>query len=78
MVETNVLSKSLDECGLLIRELGNSGAHECGNDFYVDNSDMEELLDFIETIIYYIYELPAKIIKLNKRQGRNEIHATTA
>lgn len=67
MVETNVLPKSLDECVLLIRKLGNSGAHEGGNDFYVSNSDMEELIDFIETIIYYIYELPAKIIKLNER-----------
>lgn len=28
---------------------------------------MTELLDFIETILYYIYELPVKIARINSK-----------
>ena len=67
MVSKNVLPATMDKCGLLIRKLGNAGAHDDIDDFYVSTSDLEELMDFIETIIYYIYELPVKISKLNEK-----------
>lgn len=66
MVSKNILPDTLDQCGVLIRKLGNSGAHgDEGN--YISRNDLEELINFTETIIYYIYELPTKVDKLNRR-----------
>lgn len=65
MVSKNILPETLDKCSFLIRKLGNSGAH--GDDIKLSQSDVLELLDFIETILYYIYELPAKIARMNKK-----------
>ena len=49
----------------MIRKLGNSGAH--GDDIDISQSDILELIDFIETILYYIYELPVKIARMNNK-----------
>ena len=49
----------------MIRKLGNSGAH--GDDIDMSQSDVLELIDFIETILYYIYELPVKIANVNDK-----------
>lgn len=65
MVSKNILPDTLDQCSFLIRKLGNSGAH--GEDIDLSQSDVLELIDFIETILYYIYELPVKISNVNKK-----------
>ena len=66
MVDHNIFPKTLDNCGYIIREMGNSGAHGDDNKL-LRAKDIEELIGFIETIMYYIYELPVKIDDLNKR-----------
>lgn len=66
MVSKNILPETLDQCGFLIRKLGNSGAHG-DDDIDLSQSDVAELLDFIETILYYIYELPVKIARINSK-----------
>ena len=66
MVERHILPETLDKCGFIIRKLGNSGAH--GDDTSIlTRRDVEEFIDFIETIMYYIYELPVKIDSLNRK-----------
>lgn len=65
MVSKNILPETLDKCSFLIRKLGNSGAH--GDNIKLSQSDVMELIDFIETILYYIYELPDKIARVNKK-----------
>ena len=65
MVNKNVFPETLDQCSFLIRKLGNSGAH--GDDIDMSQSDVLELIDFIETILYYIYELPVKIANVNDK-----------
>lgn len=71
MVSKNILPETLDKCGYLIRKLGNSGAH--GDDsFDILQSDVDALIDFIETIMYYIYELPVKIRNLNDKYNLNK------
>ena len=65
MVNKNILPETLDQCSFLIRKLGNSGAH--GDDIDLSQSDVLELIDFIETILYYIYELPIKIADVNDK-----------
>ena len=65
MVNKNILPETLDQCSFLIRKLGNSGAH--GDDIDMSQSDVLELIDFIETILYYIYELPVKIANVNDK-----------
>lgn len=65
MVNIHILPETLDQCSFLIRKLGNSGAH--GDDIDISQSDILELIDFIETILYYIYELPVKIARMNNK-----------
>lgn len=70
MVEKNIFPETLDKCGFIIRKMGNSGAHD--NDHsQLTKLDIEQLIDFIETIMYYIYELPVKVNKLNKKYDLN-------
>lgn len=64
MVEKHILPETLDKCSFIIRKLGNAGAHG-DDDSLLTKRDVEELIGFIETIMYYIYELPVKIEKLN-------------
>lgn len=65
MVSKNILPSTLDECSFLIRKLGNSGAH--GDDSALTSGDVASLIDFIETIMYYIYELPIYIKRLKDK-----------
>lgn len=66
MVSKKILPETLDQCSFLIRKLGNSGAHG-DDDINLSQSDVLELIDFIETILYYIYELPIKIARINTK-----------
>lgn len=70
MVSKNILPDTLDKCSFLIRKLGNSGAH--GDNTDLNTLDVMSLIDFIETIMYYIYELPVKIGRLNKKYNFEE------
>lgn len=67
MVNKNIFPETLDQCSFLIRKLGNSGAH--GDDIDMSQNDVLELIDFIETILYYIYELPVKIANVNDKHN---------
>jgi len=66
MVRKNYFPATLNDCGEIIREMGNKGAHgdECNK---ISNRDIAELIDFVETIMFYIYELPVKIDSFNKK-----------
>ncbi len=66
MVEKHILPETLDKCGFVIRKMGNSGAHVDDN-LILTSRDIAELIDFIETIMYYIYELPVKVDALNQK-----------
>ena len=57
-----LLPEHLKNCSYLIRKLGNTGAH--GDDVVLKN-DVLKLIDFMETILYYLYDLPAEIDKFN-------------
>ena len=71
MVNKKILPDTLDKCSFLIRKLGNSGAHG-DNDHDLNTVDVMALIDFIETIMYYIYELPVKISRLNSKYNFEE------
>lgn len=71
MVSKNILPDTLDKCSFLIRKLGNSGAHGDNTDD-LNALDVMSLIDFIETIMYYIYELPVKIGRLNSKYNLEE------
>ncbi len=66
MVDKHILPETLDKCGFIIRKMGNNGAHGDDNSM-LTNRDIAELIDFIETIMYYIYELPVKVENLNRK-----------
>lgn len=59
-----VLPEHLKNCSYLIRKLGNTGAH--GDDVVLKN-DVLKLIDFMETILYYLYDLPTEIEKFNTK-----------
>lgn len=66
MVTRHILPETLDECGFIIRRMGNNGAHG-DDDSMLTSRDITELINFIEIIMYYIYELPIKIDKFNQK-----------
>ena len=65
-----MLPKTLSDCGFIVRRMGNKGAHG-EEDLRITPRDVDELIDFVETIMYYIYELPIKIDKFNKKYELN-------
>lgn len=75
MARNNYFPATLSECGEIIREMGNKGAHG-DKGIRISNRDISELIDFVETILFYIYELPVKIDSFNKKYKFNE-HTNT-
>lgn len=71
-----VLPEHLKNCSYLIRKLGNTGAH---GDDVVLNNDVLKLIGFMETILYYLYDLPAEIENFNKKYSellKNAVETT--
>lgn len=71
MARNNYIPVTLSECGEIIREMGNKRAHG-DKGIIISNRDISELIDFVETILFYIYELPVKIDSFNKKYKFNE------
>jgi Domain of unknown function (DUF4145) len=52
------------------REIGNLGAHFDENEEEVTYRDVSIMLEFLETILEYLYVLPAKVAKVKARLDR--------
>lgn len=64
LAKNNILPLTLKDCGTFIRILGNEGAHGGSN---IATYDLKEIVDFLENILIYLYELPKKIQSLNSK-----------
>ena len=62
--DKNILPATLNNCSTIIRKIGNIGAHDT---YDFPHNVVEELSDYLYTIIYYLYELPAKVQKLGDK-----------
>lgn len=75
IITKQVLPEMFDDACWIIRELGNSAAHCDDKTFY--KSQVEQTINFVETIIDYLYVLPAKmknmrtIIEINNKKVEN-------
>ena len=71
--QNNILPPTLKDCSGLIRDLGNVGAHG-DTTCYIFSQDVKTVQKFIESIIEYVYECPARIANLTKKVecGKNK------
>ncbi|MFW6028734.1 MAG: DUF4145 domain-containing protein [Halanaerobiales bacterium] len=67
MVNKNILPSVLDDASYLLKELGNEAAH--GDDIKHSENDVNEMIEYTEYIINYVYVLPYKIKKVQTRKG---------
>lgn len=63
--EKGLLPGENEELTRVIREVGNIGSHDSGQD--LDIWDVELLDEFFKTIVDYLYIVPAKLKRLNTR-----------
>lgn len=62
MIEREILPSTFDDACWIIRQMGNSAAHADQKDFLMYH--VNQTIDFVQSIINYLYTLPVKIKKL--------------
>jgi hypothetical protein len=73
-----ILPEALKEASFFAKKFGDSAAH--GNELTADEHELNELIEFIEYIIEYLYIIPARIQQFkgkiehreDKQHGQNE------
>lgn len=69
LVQKNILPATLDDSSWLVRNMGNDAAH--ADAIRYTEYEVEQIIEFVEQIITYLYELPERITILKKtRQKR--------
>lgn len=69
LVAKNILPATLNDSSWLIRNMGNDAAH--ADAIHYTEYEVEQIIEFVEQIITYLYELPERILRLKKaRQKR--------
>lgn len=69
LVNKNILPSTFDEACKHIRIIGNEGAHE--NQISIPAREIKTLIEYMESIINYLYVLPEKIKRLTKIKTGN-------
>ena len=65
LIKSDRIPPLFAEMAHLARKIGNMGAHFA--DSTVTGEDVDAMLDFVETILEYLYVLPAKVKAMRKR-----------
>ncbi len=68
--QNNILPKTLIEVSTITRLFGNLGAHD--NNVEISSHEIEQVADFVEYILDYLYILPAKIKSLQRRLSSDD------
>ena len=69
LVQKNVLPITFDEACKHIRIIGNEGAHD--NYLSIPKSELKTLIEYLDSIINYLYVIPAKIKRLTQIKTGN-------
>lgn len=71
LISKKILSPAFDDACWIIRRMGNSAAHADKIDTYA--CEVEEVINYVSTIIDYLYSMPYRVSELKKRiESRNE------
>lgn len=65
LANRNILPTGLSDACKIIRKIGNDAAHS--NSLTIYSHEIQKLIDFLETIIYYLYSLPIETEKIKPR-----------
>lgn len=81
MVEQSLLPPILGDWSQEVRELGNPVAHpdisdETDEDHATDPADAEDILEFMDYLLRYLYDIPAQISKYRDRRNPAELEVT--
>ena len=66
LVSRNILPKTFDETCRQIRLIGNEGAHR--EQISIPKKEINNLIDFIDSIINYLYVIPEKLNRMQKNR----------
>lgn len=74
MLDKGILPEVMNDACWIIRQLGNDAAH--AGKIRVYKSDVEQTIDFLKTIIQYLYTLPVQMdrlkVKIEKRREKQK------
>lgn len=65
MLDKGLLPNIMDDACWIIRQLGNDAAH--AGEIRVYQSDVNQTIEFLKTIIHYLYTLPKQMEKLKEK-----------
>ena len=65
LVENKVLPEMIGDACWIIRRLGNDAAHADKIEVY--QNDVEQVIEYLATIIDYLYAMPYRVSKMKKR-----------
>ena len=65
MLDNGKLPEIMNDACWIIRQLGNDAAH--AGEIRVYKSDVEQTIDFLKTIIHYLYTLPVQMERLKEK-----------
>ena len=72
LANSNILPETLDDSSWLIRMMGNDAAH--ADDINYTEYEVGQIIEFVEMIITYLYELPNRIDKLKETREKRLKH----
>ena len=72
LANKNILPSTLDDSSWLIRTMGNDAAH--ADDINYTEYEVGQIIEFVEMIITYLYELPNRIDKLKEAREKRTKH----
>lgn len=74
LISKKILPEMMRDILFVIRKFGNDAAH--GDDVQFSLYEVEQLIEYVATIINYLYSLPARVKRMKKRyEGTFENHS---
>lgn len=73
LVSRGILPNIVGELAHEVRELAKPSAHPSEEDEPVDPKDAQEIVDFLDILFEYCYDLPHKINEYRERQGKDPL-----
>ena len=70
LADKNILPSTLKDSSWLIRTMGNDAAH--ADDINYTDYEVGQIIEFVEMIITYLYELPCRIERLKETREKRQ------
>ena len=65
LIKRKLLPEMMDDACWIVRQSGNDAAH--ADDVIFTEREVEEIIEYVSTVINYLYSMPVRIEKLKKK-----------